>query len=172
MRDEAPPAVIWRWDGEAMHPSTPRQLMIANAGFVVGCKYALAEYSERSARSHRFYFATIRELWLNMPESLSPQYPNPEVLRKHALIRCGYANKEQLVCRSNADAMRVAAFLKPADEYAIIEVNGAVVTRWTAQSQNMRAMDRATFQESKSAVLDWIADQVGVTAQDAARMVA
>jgi hypothetical protein len=71
-------------------------------------------------------------------------------------------------CRSHAEALRVAAFLRPIDEYAVVNVSASTVVMLTARSQSARAMDRKTFEASKTAVLDYIASLV-VPATSAAR---
>ena len=57
--------------------------------------------------------------------------------------------------------MRVAAFVRPLDDFAVVETDGLVVTVYTAKSQSMRAMGKKTFQESKDAVLRVIAELIG-----------
>lgn len=148
--------IIYRWTGEKFEPSTNYQAHLAGQRYAEGDLVALTEFHQRSKISHDHYFAVIHEAWLSLPEELSRDFPNEEVLRAHALIRSGYANKRQLVCRSNAEAARVAAFLRPSAPLAIVEAEGCVVTEWTAESQAYRAMGKKRFQESKDAVLGWI----------------
>lgn len=156
--------IIFCWQGDAMVPATPYQVRQADDLFVVGERYALVEFHERSDKSHAHYFATLHDMWLSLPERLQGEFPNPEVLRAHALIRTGYCNKRQLPCRSNAEALRAAAFMRPSSPLAIIEVSGSVITEWTAESQAYRAMGKKRFQESKDAVLGWIGDLIGLPA--------
>jgi hypothetical protein len=68
-----------------------------------------------------------------------------------------------MVCRSNAEAQRFAAFMKPIDEWAIIEVKGSTVTRYSAKSQSERAMGKVDFEASKNDVLNFAASLIGVT---------
>lgn len=157
--------IKFRWDGEAMVPASARQAHLADERFVVGQYYALDEHHERSDASHAHYFATLHQIWLSLPERVEAQFPTAEHMRKHALIACGYADKRSIVCASAAEARRVAAFVAPSDTYAIVKVEAATVTIWTAQSQSYRAMGKAVFQESKNAVLTWCADLIGVTAE-------
>lgn len=149
------------WDGEAF---VPRHGYVAQCArvFEVGRTYPLAVHEGRSSASHRHYFATISEGWSNLPEHLAEQFPTPEHLRKFALIKAGFADKRSVVCDSIGDAMRVAAFIRPMDTYALVTVNEFVVTVWTAQSQNTKAMGKRVFQESKDSVLGIIADMIGV----------
>jgi hypothetical protein len=152
--------VGFTWDGEAMRPSS-RFRQQCDRQFVVGQQYVLEERMERSSVSHRHYFASINELWHSLPERLSAEFPSPEHLRKRALIRCGYRDQRSVVCASHAEALRVAAFIRPVDSYAEVSVSGSVVVHLTAVSQNLKSMDRKTFGESKNAVLEWICELVG-----------
>lgn len=131
--------------------------------FVIGQTYTLVEHQDRSVRSHQHYFASINEAWQNLPEDLVERFPTAEHLRKYALIRAGFADSRQLVASSKAEALRIAAFTKPCDEYAVVTVKDCVVTIWTARSQSMRAMGKQDFQRSKDAVLEVLAQIVGVT---------
>lgn len=164
--------IAFQWDGEAMIPATSFQARLADQAFVVGERYALVEHHERSSASHAHYFATLHDLWLNLPENVAPQFPTPEHLRKHALIATGYADKRSIVCASAAEARRVAAFIAPCDTYAVVKVDAATVTVWTAQSQAMRAMGRTVFQQSKDAVLGWVSDLIGLPADAGQRRAA
>lgn len=156
---DAPP-MIFQWDGEAMHPAHPK---LADKHFVVGERYSLVEHHQRSQNSHSHFFAAVNDGWQNLPEHLVERFPTTEHLRKYALIKAGYSDSASIVCASKAEAQRVAAFVKPADEFSIVVVNEATVTRYTAKSQSMRAMGKQVFQESKTAVLDVIAAMIEVT---------
>lgn len=156
----------FRWDGEAMVPLRPR---LADQAFVIGETYALVEHEERSSATHRHYFAVVREAWMNLPEGLAERYPTAEHLRKAALVRAGYRDERSIVCGSKAEARRVAAFIAPMDEYALVTVSEAVVTVYTAKSQSTRAMGREAFAASKEAVLGVLSDMLGVTPEALAR---
>lgn len=156
--------IALEWTGDSFVPVNAQWQRKADEMFVVGERYALVEHHERSAQSHRHYFAQLHDLWLNLPEHLSAQFPNAEVLRKHALIAKGYCDKRSVVCRSEKDAERIAAFIAPMDAYAIVTHEAATVTIWTAQSQSHRAMGKRAFQESKDAVLGWVSDLIGLPA--------
>lgn len=153
------------WDGEAMRirPSFQRQ---ADDLFCIGETYTLAPVEDRSAASHRHYFAAINEVWQNVPEHLAGEFPTAEHLRKKALIRAGYRDERTFVCSSKAEAVRLAAFLRPVDDYAIVSVSGSTVVQWTAKSQSMRAMGKADFQKSKDDVLEALADMIGVRTEE------
>jgi len=122
----------------------------------------------RSGTSHRHQFAWVKEAWENLPEDvqLMPWAETPETLRKHALIATGFHQKIVLDCGANATAQRVKAALVAAETrahgYALAQVRGPVLTVWTPESQSYRAMGSERFQSSKTAILEWIAAQIGV----------
>lgn len=157
----APAPVDCVYDGESFVPDRRFQ-RVCDRDYVVGERYRMAPIEERSRTSHNHFFACVEEAWKNLPEDLAEQYPNSEKLRKHALIRAGYRDERSIACASKAEAQRVAAFIKPMDDYAIVLVSEAVVTIYTAKSQSLRSMGKRVFQESKEAVLAKLADMVGV----------
>ena len=153
------PPVVFRWDGESMVPRHPR---IADKHFVIGQDYTLLEHLDRSAVSHRHYFACVNEAWKSLPEDLAERFPTADHLRKWALIKAGYRDERTFPAASKAEAVRIAAFLRPMDDYAVVIVREAVVIAYTAKSQNTRSMAKQEFQESKDAVLTVLADMIGV----------
>lgn len=159
---EALPVLPWKWDGEALIPPNQHWSRRADATFVIGETYLLAEHQERSPNSHKHYFASVNEAWQNLPEHLSEAYPTPDALRRFALIKSGFCDAHPFVCSSRAEALRFAAYLKPVDGYSVVTVKETVVTRYTAQSQSMKAMGRVDFQRSKDAVLAVIAEMIDV----------
>ena len=100
--------------------------------------------------------------WLNLPDDLAQQFPTQEHLRKHALIRAGFRDERSIAASSRAEALRLAAFVKPIDEYAIVTTSSSLVVVYTAKSQSYRQMGRAEFQRSKQAVLDFVDSLLGV----------
>lgn len=129
----------------------------------------------RSPSSHRHQFAWLKDAWGNLPESVQmmPWAETPETLRKHALIATGFHQTYTLDCGKEATARRVKAALVAAEAgkhgYAIGRVVGPVVTVWTPESQSVRAMGSKRFQESKAAILDWIAEKIGTTPEQLTR---
>lgn len=161
-------SLAFRWTGDSFTP-LPRSKRACDEQFVVGQVYALAEEQQRSGNSHRHFFATLHEAWATLPESMAGQFPTNEHLRKFALIKTGYADSRQFVASSKAEALRLASFIRPVDDYSVVTVEGCVVTHWTAQSQSMRAMGGKRFQQSKSDVLDYVASLVGAQSSDFGR---
>lgn len=158
MSDAIPP-MAFNWDGEAMRPLAPK---LADKHYVVGENYRLVPHEDRSVNSHNHFFASIADAWQNLPEHLAEQFQSSEHLRKYALIKAGFRDERSIVAASKAEALRLSAFIKPMDEYAIVTVSECVVTVYTAKSQSTRAMGRAAFQDSKEKVLQIVADMVGV----------
>lgn len=161
---KAPP-IFCEWDGEAFRPAGKYWARQADEHFVVGERYRLVEENERSNASHAHEFAFLTEAWNSLPDELYAQYPNSEVLRKHGLIAKGFCTMVQHVCKSEAEAQRLAAILKPYDAYAVVVARGTVVTVYTAVSQSRRAMGAAQFQQSKSALMEFVGDLLGVDPQ-------
>lgn len=157
--------LTFAWDGDVMVPVASCR-RAANEHFVVGERYRMDVVEERSQKSHSHYFAAIHEIWSSLPDDKAVHFPTAEHLRKFALIRCGYSDQRQIVCASKAEAQRVARFVKPMDEYAVVTTHEAVVSVFTAQSQSRKAMGNRDFQDSKMKVLEYLSGLVGVAPGD------
>ncbi len=149
------------WDGIAMIPLNSRA---ADRQFIVGERYRLEHREDRSSATHAHEFAWLHEAWANLPESLADLYPSPEHLRKRALIEAGYCHEQAIDCGSNAAALRVAAYVRGTDSFALVIIRGPIVLVRTAKSQSHRAMNRAEFQASKSAIMEIVAGMLGTSA--------
>jgi hypothetical protein len=119
-------------------------------------------HHERSAAAHRYYFAAINQAWENMTENMTEKFPTPDHLRRFALIKTGWAEERNFACSSKAEALRLAAFLRPLDDFAIVVPQDRLVTVWTAKSQSYRGMTRAQFQTSVNDVLAYLEKLLGV----------
>ena len=153
--------MIMQWDGEALRP-LPRFQRLADDRLVIGEEYRVDPEEERSIASHNHFFMAVNEAWRNLPEHLIEQFPTSESLRKRALIKAGYFDSRSIACSTKAEALRVAAFVRPMDEHAVVVISEAVVSVYTAQSQSFRAMGKERFQASKDAVLEGLAEMIGV----------
>lgn len=162
--------ITFQWDGESMVPAD-RLRQTCDKQFVVGETYPLIVHEARSTNSHNHYFASLTEAWDNLPEDASERFPTVDHLRKYALIKAGYRDERSIACTSRAEAQRLAAFIKPMDEFAIVTIDEAMVTVYTAKSQSMRAMGKKTFQESKDKVLDIAWGLCGTDAREASKHV-
>lgn len=143
------------WSGEAFVPRTPFMLRRAAERFGAGEVALMNAEEERSMQMHRFYFAQLHDLWLNLPERYAPEpwAQSPEHFRKRLLIWCGYSIATVYACGSAAEAARLAAAIRPLAEYSLVVVRGSVVTRFDAQSQSVKTMGSKVFQSSKDAIL-------------------
>lgn len=149
------------WDGEALAPLS-RFAKACDQELVIGERYKIEIVHERSAKSHAHYFASLHDLWMNIPETVAERFPTVEHLRRFALIHEGFRETRDIVAASKAEALRVAAFIRPMDSYCVVIVKDCVVRVATAQSQSYRAMGKEAFAKSKEAVLAYAASLVGV----------
>lgn len=152
--------LTFNWDGECLKPCHPR---VADKHLVVGERYTLIGYEERSTVSHRHEFAWLHNAWHTLPEALADLYPTPEHLRKRALIEAGFYTEQAVDAGSHAAALRVAAAFRSREEFSLVIVRGPIVIIRTAKSQSRRSMDKDEFQRSKQAIIDVITDMVGVS---------
>lgn len=163
---EAPP-ILTVYEGEGIwRPANAYAARIADKHYVIGERYPLVEFHQRSHASHGHYFAAVHSAWLNLPDAMMADFPTGDHLRKYALIKTGFCDNEKFVAKTNGEARKLAAFIRPIDEYSIIEVDGRVVTRTMAKSQSMKAMGKADFQRSKEAVLELLASIVGTSSKE------
>lgn len=162
------------WQGGVLRPVSPYWLRRAQKEFGEGEVVRIVRHHERSMGAHNAYFAQIENAWKSLPPMMEERFPSADHLRRYALVKAGYCHSDSIVCPSHADALRVSAFVRGADEFAVVTVNKNVVTRYTPKSQSYRNMDKKTFMESKEKTLEVIADLLGVTAGelDAAKEVA
>jgi hypothetical protein len=161
MSDVLPPLML-TWNGEAFDPASGYWRRMANDHLVVGQRYRMVEEAERSGASHNHEFAWLKEAWNSFPDALLDQYPNTEILRRHGLIAKGYCTMVQHTCKSGPEAERLATIIRPYDTYAIVRQRGSVVTVYRAVSQSKRAMGPRQFQESKTALMEFVGDLLGV----------
>lgn len=153
-------AVAFKWDGESMIPIRPK---LADETYVIGSVYWLEEEQPRSGKSHNHEFAWLKEAWLQLPEEIADMYPTPEHLRKRALIQAGFFTEVVIDAGTQAAALRVAAFARGEDEFALVITRGPLVVVRKAKSQSRRAMGGPDFQASKTAALEIVAAMIGVT---------
>lgn len=133
----------------------PRHMRLCQKQFVDGEVYPLVPLEARSRKSHAHFFATLHDIWENLPEDAAARFPlGVEQMRKWALVEAGYADEKTYVCDTHKHAMQMAAFIRSISDYAVIRVSGDVVKVFEAKSQSAAAMGRETFQDSKTKVLD------------------
>lgn len=157
--------IYFRWDGDGFVPSSGIARRLCDERFTVGQVYPLEEWVDHSQQSHRHQFAFVKEAWESFPDALRERFPTPEHLRKHGLIRKGFCTMRQYTCGSRPEAKRMAAVLRQyLDEYAIIDMDEErpIVTVLEAESQGFRAMNSKRFQASKTALMEFVGDLIGV----------
>jgi hypothetical protein len=164
MSGGAPVEMYWDSDIEALRP-TGGWLGRARKQFVAGEIYHIVQHEPRSAASHNHYFARVLEVWKNLSEDQAERFPTEDHLRRYALIRTGWCNRQEVVCGSRAAAIDLANIIKSLDTFAVVDIpkDGAVAAILTARSQSQRAMGREDFQKSKDDVLGFLANLIEVT---------
>ena len=160
------PPIAFQWDGEVLVPRVSR---LADKYLVIGETYMMVPHEDRSSATHKHEFAWLREAWMNLPEGLASEYPTEEHLRKRALIQAGYYNETIVDAGTKAAALRVASWTQAQDDFAMVFVRDQFVIKRTAKSQSRRAMKKAEFQASKTAIMEVISNMIGVTPDELQR---
>ena len=164
MTDIAPP-ILFTWNGEVMSPAGPYWAKQCDKHFVIGVKYNLVQHHDRTTASHNHEFAWLNDAWQSLPEHLAESYPTAEHLRKRALIEAGYYDEQVIDAGSNAAALRVAAGIRsfPGESFSLVIVRGPAVVVRRARSQSRRAMNAQEFHDSKSKIMEIVANLIGVS---------
>jgi hypothetical protein len=149
-------------EDEVMRPLDPKR---AARQYAIGAHYRLEVREERSEASHRGYMATVTEAYENLPEHLAERFKSADHLRKFCLIRAGYRTERSIACTSADEAKRFAAFVGPMDDFAVVLVDGSLVTVFTAESQSYGSQGKKRFQESQQAVRDELAKLIGTSTE-------
>ena len=127
----------------------------------VGAVHGWQMAEHRSKASHDHFFACVNKAWKNLPEDIADDFPSPEHLRKWALIKAGFCTSTRIVCANNSEALTLTTKAKSMDRFSLVDIDGKVVTIWTADSQRKDAMGRAAFQEAKDLALHIISGLIG-----------
>lgn len=163
------PPLKWRWTGSEMEPVGQRAKNEADRQFVIGAVYRLVEERERSEISHKHEFAWLRTAWKNLPENIADEYPSPDHLRKAALIEAGFFTQTITDVGTNAAALRMVPIIKAKDQFCVVIVRGPILVVRDAMSQRKRAMPPDVFQRSKQAILEIVAQMIGVSPETLSR---
>lgn len=139
---------------------------LAKRQYKTGQEYVLIDHKGRSEESHKHYFASIRKGWENLPEDDAKRYRSPEFLRKWCLVKEGYADHVDHVCRDDDEASHMIMLVRRLDQYAIITRASNILTIWFAQSQDRASMGHKVFEESKARVLECIAAMCGISLEE------
>lgn len=145
----------------------PRFQKAADAQFVIGRSYKLAEVQEHSSRSQAHWHACVGECFKSLPESYGDRFLSQEAFRKWVLIQCGYRDERVIACDSRDDAVRLMVLARTMDEYAVVTRAGTVVSIWTAKET--KRMLKKEYQEMKDKTLGFMASLIDVTPGDLAK---
>lgn len=164
------------WTGSHFEPDGNLAMAMCHDRLGAGQVVNLDLDPERSKKSHNHQFAFVKTAWDNLPEHLidAPFAKSADTLRKHALIATGFCDTDMIAVGTEVRANRVAAFnsrmATRMHGYSVTDVKGAVVYCHTPHSQTLKAMGGEAFQASKKAILEWLADLIGVRADELAVM--
>ncbi len=167
MADFGPP-IYCTWDGESLVPVNQREAHRADKQLVVGERYWIGEYQDRSHKSHNHYYACLHHAWLNLPEEHNdkPYAVTQDHLRKHALIMTHYCQTLSCLCKSEQHAKKFAADCKHLDDFVFVSTQNDLVICYIAESQSYKAMGKKRFEASKQAVLEYVAHMVGISVEE------
>jgi hypothetical protein len=160
--------MLYKWDGAAFTP-TPYFKAQAEKQLQFGRTYRLEAVEIRSSESHKHYFACINTAFDNLPEAHANRWQTPDQLRKWALCQTPFRDTQEFHAPSHAEAIRLATHFAQLREFSVCEIRDNMVLRHTPHSQDYAQMADREFQASKSAVLDVLANILGVPAEDLAR---
>jgi hypothetical protein len=161
--------MAFRWANGGFFPAD-RFIEPARQTYVEGAVYWLGVEPERTDKTHNHEFAWLTEAWKTLPDHIAADYPNAEVLRKRALIATGWCNVKDYPCASKAEAERLRRTLEAElDAYAAVIVRDDVVRVCRAKSQARNRMKAAEFQQSKTDILRWVSDLLGVAPEALSR---
>lgn len=166
MTDNRPISFVWDDAEQVMKPFGVGMKDRASDRYGDGEIVRLIEVEERSTAAHNHYFATLADLFSSLPENVRRDEEwaeSMEHMRHWALIKTGFRNVTDYPCETKAEAKRWAARLQTQDDYSIVLVEGTVVRVLTAKSQSHKSMPtKGEFQRSKEAVLNYLADLIGL----------
>lgn len=160
--------IAWAWDAEA-------EVMRPMRRFLERCRrelcdeqrYVLEPVDEAQSARDRAYHAELRDLWSNLPETLSERFTNPTDFRRWLLCECGYCDTSKLAFANAKSAVAALPFLQAGG--ALVGVTGAIVVVKQAWSQRIRGgMDRETRLKSYSDTLDLARSIIGANRSEAA----
>lgn len=146
----------------AAQPAVQERL---EAELAAGEVYEFLRVKPRSLASMIEYQKCVKKAFENLPERWASQYDNPTHLRKKCLIALGYRTIREIPQTDAETAQRALTNFKPGDKYAMMEADGPILRILTARSQSDRGsnpMTREEFEASKRAVLETLADMIGV----------
>lgn len=154
------------WDGQFIRPISPYWVRRADREFAKGEVLRIVHQPERSTKSHNHLFAAVEDTWRSLPPLYAERFNSPAALRKYALVKSGHCYSDSITCPSHADALRVAAFIRGDDEFAVIDVQKNVLTRYRPKSMSHTAMSTEEFKKAKDDILRVLSEMIGVAKQE------
>jgi hypothetical protein len=160
--------IFVQWDGKSLIP-IPYDKPKAERQFQFGRTYQVEVVEYRSPESHKHFFACLRTAFDNIPEAHANRWQTPDQLRKWCLCQTPFRDTQEFHAPSHAEAIRLATHFAQLREFSVCEIRDNMVLRHTPHSQDYAHMADREFQASKSAVLDVLANILGVPTEDLAR---
>lgn len=172
MDEEEGTKIEAKWTGEGFRPDSPAAAAWCQRHVRPWEKVTLTVHQGRSMKSHRHLFPWLKDAWESLPEEHrgAPWAASPEHLRKYALIKSGFYDVRLFPVASEEEAARWMPILRAFDSFSVVVTTGSVVLYYTAQSQKMTVMGKDRFQRSKQAVLEFVADLLGIYPEELARV--
>lgn len=161
MSERPLPPLLLRYAGAGeFNTAHPRLAKVCDDALVCGELYRFERMEERSTESHNHLFACIQSTWENLPAGLAERFTTPLALRKYVLIAVGHCDSDTFTAHSRAEALRFAAFMRSGEEFVLITVTAATVTRYRARSLSMRAVGKKEFQIIKDKCLHKLSEMI------------
>lgn len=160
--------IRYQWNGYAMIPQD-RFRNYLTTYYKVGDYYDLVELELRDMSAHNAFFASLQECWNNLRERGDADlFPSPDHLRKWALTFTEFCHMDiHDECRTRKEAERLSRSLVRAVPFSRCKITDNLeVWHYIPNSQAMNAMpNNRTFAASKRAVMQVLAQRLGVTEQ-------
>lgn len=132
----------------------------------VGDTYVLSIAERDNAPFRGWYFATLHELFSNLPETMEGRWPDVESMRKWALVQTHWVEESFFTGKTNAEARRHAAWIDKRGDFVITSVEGCVCREQRPKSQSSENMPRADFKKSAEDVVSYLSELLGATRRD------
>lgn len=165
------PLIRMIWTGQSLIPDGNYAVAQAHDRLGEGEVVAVDIDPERTTKNHNHFFTCVNTAWQNLPDGLkdAPYATSADVLRKHALISTGHCDTDMVTVGDGQSAEKVAAFVSRMavrlHGYAITHAEGGLVHCYTPHSQSLKEMGNHRFKQSKTDVLSWLANLIGVSVQ-------
>lgn len=160
------------WDAErGVFVPAPKYLRQLARAYEDGQKMWISRVTSRSDKQHKKFFAEFNEMarlrYLSMPNFITERFRDEDHLRKFALVSMGHIKSmTHNVFSSEEEAAKVVALCKVGNPYAVVRIEGCVVTIYVAKSMVMsgaeEVMDRKEFTRAAHDVLTFLDTLLGI----------